>query len=190
MNRITRLFNENIQHLILELSNRFVLAGGSVVYALNEFVPKKSIGDIDFFILNESIGEVITYLSELFDKHNVTYSKFKQVDSVFNVKFPDEEITLQFILTEFTTPEEVINNFDMDTIRHSRIVYVKRDYVCCGFYKEQLYITPEARAAHETRIVAKVTFTDIRNKRFPKVIAKGFELPYFSNISYVREVWY
>ena len=40
----------NLEDIFKILNTKGVIAGGSVVYALNDFVPKTSVGDIDIFI--------------------------------------------------------------------------------------------------------------------------------------------
>ena len=45
----------NLEDIFKILNTKGVIAGGSVVYALNDFVPKTSVGDIDIFINDPKI---------------------------------------------------------------------------------------------------------------------------------------
>ena len=47
INNISRLFTTFNANKLLQVINKYgVIAGGSVVYALNDFVKKKSVGDV------------------------------------------------------------------------------------------------------------------------------------------------
>lgn len=142
-----------------------VIAGGSVVYALNSFVPLLSVGDVDIFINNKTTFiKIIEKCIELFggdyewknyhgygdyDKKGngffceETYATKMTTISVITIKpFGRECYTnhfeLQFIYFNWETPYDVINNFHYD-------------YVQCALYKKQLYITDNCVIAHKNK---------------------------------------
>jgi len=194
---------ERLQNLIKPaglfkfITDRAVIAGGSVVYALLSDVPLDTVGDIDIFINSEqTFNEILTELEERnigrFDsRQGNTYQVFRhEFDhiqnntpdgdhvqnhtpdepsdnlgiSIVNVTMSPAELSIQLIMSEFQSPMDVINNFDLD-------------YVQCAFYQGQFYQTKYCQEAHQTRQINYFKDSRLKHYRLKKAIAKGFRAP-------------
>lgn len=161
------------------LSKDGVIAGGSVVYAMNDFVPLETVGDIDVFVntkttLIELIQMIISdggvdkielmcnYLNDTLD-HQEPVTK----GSVCTIHFSDQSMkSIQFILKEFKNVNKVINDFDLD-------------YVQCAYHIGQFHITSFAKESHQTRSVIFAMQKHISVCRLMKAVEKGFSAPAF-----------
>ena len=47
-------YNTEHHRLFQKITNLGIIAGGSVVYASNNFTDKSTVGDIDIFVMNEN----------------------------------------------------------------------------------------------------------------------------------------
>ena len=183
--RISQLFKFDATPLLLELQTLGVVAGGSVVYAMNNYVNKDAVTDVDIFILNcnnilkckinfECALRMFNRFFERFDFEPVGSRDGKC--SVISIKLPYEQTTFQLIFTQFTSPQEVIDNFDMD-------------YVQCGFFRNIILVTKEAQASHEQKKILCFNTLNIKPKRLVKAYKKGFIVPFISDYSkYVNEL--
>lgn len=177
LKRISSLFKDESVHqsLLNELSTIGVIAGGSVVFALNNFVPSLSVSDIDLFC--NSATSFIEAL-ECIRKHcdDIKCFIFDGLNpyqlSVLTVSIPAEQVKYQLIYKEFKTPEDVINQFDID-------------YVQCAIHCDKLYITDECIESHLQKKVIKFHDLRFRNDRLLKAIKKGFACPILTdNLSF------
>ncbi len=153
-----------------EISTLGVIAGGSVVYALNDFVPEQSVGDVDIFVLNgntnifDELSVIIRAATGcLFPKKSEYYwteSKIVKVVTFENSRGKP----IQLILSTMKNPQELVNDFTLD-------------YVRCYFHEGMFGVTEDARQAHSSRII---TLPDDPQKdieiRVQKAIKKGFEI--------------
>ncbi len=153
-----------------EISTLGVIGGGSVVYALNDFVPKQSVGDIDIFVFGEN-KKIFNKLSViiraatgcLFPKESEYY--WKEANLMQVVTFENSRgKPIQLILSKMKDSQELVSNFTLD-------------YVKCYFHKGMFGVTEDARQAHASR---KITLPDNPQKdieiRVQKAIKKGFEV--------------
>jgi hypothetical protein len=157
------------------LQQKGVIAGGSMVYALNDFVPKESVSDIDVFMTYDEKGEfhkqeetvcrsVLNALLEEFPDAVVKtpYGATTGVSVVTVFLMPsmltEEEVSLphfsnvpiQLIFNHLQHPQDIIESFDLD-------------YVQCALSNNRIYITSEAREAHQRRRVRYVWFKTGKN---------------------------
>jgi hypothetical protein len=171
---ISSLFEGDINHYLLldELSKIGVIAGGSVVFALNQFVSKESVGDVDIFCPNEekfwkALNCIIEYCG-----NNLKYYTYKCHNpcelSVLTIEIFNERVNYQLILKEFDTPIDIINDFDFD-------------YVQCAIYSNEFYITKECKQSHNAKRILKFRDLRFRNDRPFKAIKKGFKCPVLIN---------
>jgi hypothetical protein len=166
-----------------------VIAGGAITYALNNFVPIESVGDIDIFVLAGDedkfkiiIKLLINYYSSyiinnfcekyiikdvcnIINKYignEIKHSIFKNVTnkSILNMKW--KNINIQLILSSFTTINDLLNNFDIDINK-------------CGYYKKKITTISDARNAFDTKI-ASCLKKEMRFDRLKKIYNKGFML--------------
>jgi len=93
-----------------------------------------------------------------------SYDEEKVAVLTFHIQ--GETCTFQTIICEHSTPEDVLDSFDLD-------------YVCCAIFDDKLYILDECKEALETNKVTK--YKDLhRISRMTKAISKGFQCPYLS----------
>ena len=158
--------------ILIKIADFGIIAGGSVVYALNKFVPKQSVGDIDIFVLNEDIN--------IFHKLRGIISNATCCLSPEESKYHWEELEgeqrmktatynnskgkpIQLILSKMKNPQELMNNFDLD-------------YVKCYFHKGMFCVTEDCQKSHETKTI---TLPDNPNNdievRIQKARKKGFK---------------
>lgn len=146
--------------IIEKIQNLGVIAGGSVVYALNDFVPKNSVSDIDVFVNSvDELKQIVSLLNV--EEMNVISTN---EPSILNVK--TFETIFQIIIHPFKNPIEIINSFDLD-------------YVQCGFYHGKLLISERAILAHKNREIKFISTLRVGKKRFLKALNKGFKTPVF-----------
>lgn len=173
MHRLANLFSSN--DLFLYLNENGVIAGGSVVYALNEFVPRETVSDIDVFINNkETFLEVFNYIHQEYSVKQCFYINgyfgpttkdvHDNIIGIVEIHLDDGNIPIQLILQGYSSPMEVIQSFDLD-------------YVQCAYHQDELFITKYCRKSHHRRRV-------LRGMKFPPVYNcllkahhKGFKTP-------------
>lgn len=184
--RLSKLINikgkiKNIT-LLQYITNHCVIAGGSVVYGLCDFVPIKSVGDIDVYVLNENkdmFFKMVDTIRNIYSQYKITYAK--RGSCVVEARINDETnvesrpIVFQIILTGYTCEQKLIEEFDID-------------YVQCGIYRQRLLITECAKQAHKTRRITMYS-KDIRASRVVKASDKGFIKPHgvYSGYSHTPE---
>lgn len=189
--RLVKLFPDTITtapDIIKTLSTIGVIAGGSVVYALNDFVPSNAVSDIDVFIsTKEAFIEASLFLhntgkvksihrrcaksyneSNWFESTSITVLDFELVAPIVNYApysfaYPTRPnpFTIQLIYQEFTSPIDVIRTFDLD-------------YVQCCFSEGRIFRSRECVESHTQRRI-KTGYYVPRAKRMSKGLAKGFE---------------
>lgn len=159
INRLASLFSENHSGTLEFLSKIGVIAGGSMVYAINDFVPRDSVSDVDIFVPNvENFKNAVVFLN---DKYKCKFYRYH--GSVVSVDIC-EKIKLQLIYKSYETPMDVIESFDMD-------------YVQCCFHDGNLYKTDRCIESHKDRKVYQFSGRELRSGRCKKAILKGFKCP-------------
>ncbi len=147
LKRISSLFKDDQTHypLLVELSKIGVIAGGSIVYVLNDYVPDKSVGDVDIFCNSEEnfIKALDCIREHCGNTDDIQYHVFAGLNpyelSVLTITIPNERVKYQLIYKEFDGPEDVINDFDFD-------------YVQCAIHSGKLYITKECKESGELAV--------------------------------------
>lgn len=167
--RIAHLFDTPIPlNLLDDVSDLGIIAGGSMVYALNDFVPFDSVGDIDIFC--PSIGTfrlILNLIIQTYPDYELSCPDEKTY-SILNVAIPNEKVKFQLIYNKWDDPLDLIRSFDFD-------------YVQCGIFKGELLITEDCKISHETRNISKCANTAFKNFRTIKAINKGFTCPVITN---------
>lgn len=165
--KLASLFIENGPSVIENLVQLGFIAGGSIVWALDT-QAKYQPSDIDLFV-NETknVDKVISMVENIFGSSKIdryVYEKEgKNVCSIVDINIgKGPQIQIVCLDTGF---KETIDLFDMD-------------YVQCGIYKDEFYISDACKKAHETKEVW--TFYELPSKRrLEKAFSKGFKVPYF-----------
>lgn len=172
----------NNPNLINLLAKHGVIAGGAVVYALNDYVPIESVGDIDVFVNNKKtlikLVESVMSLATI-EKIELMYNYFddsniqdrldeKSKGSVCTIKIADASSmrSIQFILKQFKNVEDVITDFDLD-------------YVQCAYHLGQFHRTHFAMESHQEQSVIYAMQKNISQCRLMKAVQKGFSCPVF-----------
>lgn len=184
MERIAYLFrNRKLSHLVVDLNKRFLIAGGSVVYALNHFVPPHSVGDVDFFInsvddfkeivhLLLSYGCCKVFVPLVYMQVHFFYLmqyEYSKETAVVSFSFPKETVQIQLIFQEHSTVWDVLETFDLD-------------YVQCGILNGNVFMTEACSQSHSQRKVLRWDGINCpKIYRFEKALLKGFESPVFGN---------
>lgn len=167
------------QDLFDFVSTEAVIAGGTIVYALNDFVPIDSVGDIDIFV--DSLDKAVRLMHLINDAEKILkFELMMQYDNSFNEQSIDNASSapkkcsvvtchferpglkdLQFVMQSFDHPLQIIENFDMD-------------YVQCAYHKGQFFVTDFAREAHSQRRIIRLRQNPPRYERLIKAAKKGF----------------
>ena len=144
-----------------ELQEYGMITGGSVCYALNEFVPQESVGDIDIFVNSvENADKVRDIILEHCDNITLKTPRGRPESNV--ISFVTDKFIIQIILTEIVNIHEVIDTFDLD-------------YIQCGLFFNKLYITDRCKEAHKLRKVQYYNEAKFNNNhRLVKAAKKGF----------------
>lgn len=172
--KLSNLFDTfDASELIVHLNIKGVLAGGSIVYMFNNFVPKKSVGDIDVFVNSkETFIELLHHIKDKYPVENF-YKIDNYVDnlddktpliSIVNVSFSNESVLVQLILQDYQNPTDVIESFDLD-------------YVQCAVHCKTIYKTEICKRAHKSKTVHCGTEFPPKIKRLEKASNKGFNVP-------------
>jgi hypothetical protein len=148
------------------------IAGGSIIYALDK-APIESVGDVDIFVLDgdravfDVVGDIFDLIEHHFQAYDLTFP-FTRNDliCVFDLKIPEFARSLQFIFGSHRTPSSVIESFDVD-------------FVMCGYFNGQLYITDSCKKALSTKKIHTFYNTNYVGFRFKKMLTKQFQVPYF-----------
>lgn len=150
--------------LVTQLQSDHVIAGGSIVWLLNDFVPAESVGDIDVFINGrEAYIETLDLLKNRGAKIYTSDGNKYQNASVFEARFKGEQIAIQLILFKYETPLDLISNFDFD-------------FVQCALHENEIYRTGICIKSHQTRKI-KYYVGSVNYNRLFKAINKGFMCP-------------
>ena len=153
-------------NLFSKLSDVGVIAGGSIVYALCDFVPKSSVGDIDVFV--NTLSDFHTCVNIL-RPYATEYSSNCKSLSVVSIK--TSTAIYQIIYKPFSEPYamNVLESFDYD-------------YVQCGYYKGKVYITSRCINAHNAREILEFCSTRFAFNRLKKAVIKGFKTPIIERV--------
>lgn len=206
--RLCKLFgfdHTNEKHLKIfnNITSHGAIAGGAMVYALNEFVPRESVGDIDIFVLdgNSGIRSFWIIIEELTKFYSNYVSDFlnnnliKDVENIVSgyvdgqVKYTmyskdNNKKTHDGIDHEDTHSIININFLDIFNIQVimsacNNIIDVldnfDLDFVQCAYYNGKAIISNKSKSAHERREVT-ILKTPIRSDRIKKIYSKGFQL--------------
>ena len=161
---------------ITYLSQIGVIAGGSMVYALNEHVDIHNVNDINIYLpTKDAFMQAYAYLMET--EQVISINKFK--NRAYNSqKFNDEKYIvsivnlvlktrkyIQLLYFEFETPFDIIKTFDLD-------------YVQCALYKGHIYRTLACIESHRRRQILK-GYQNLKLDRLEKAQKKGFLTPLF-----------
>lgn len=164
------------------LSEHGIIAGGSIAYALNKFVPEESVGDIDVFINSKEVfKQILNYLLELgsdqtnlfdirwgnndisiyaYEKEILTDSPIVSQLTIHNI--PGIRKKIQLVCKPWKTPMKLLTSFDLD-------------YIQCGYYKGKLYMTDQCKKAHKTGTVSYFNDMRLKYERLTKAQNKGFK---------------
>lgn len=178
LDRISSLFTTHVPVYVLrDLCNLGVIAGGSVVFAMNNFVPKDSIGDVDIFLRTaDDFQQALSLIRSNFPSAGLSIpcnSGYYGM-SVLNIKISQDDIPFQLIYKKWSDPNDLISKFDLD-------------YVQCGIFNCSIFRTEECRESHKERRVIRYWGRDFRDCRSLKAIKKGFSCPLFLNGTLVDE---
>ena len=202
--RVRQRLNDLISDDLLNyLSERGVIAGGSVVYALNDFVPKSSVGDIDVFINNrttflEIIDHIKTQSPDIdvlaiqnyFDNFNEPGDKIsvitlsnqqpsivEQMSDLYTAKLFNDICEGK---EEIERPKKGNINIQLILYKYSTpfdiINYFDLDYVQCAFTQGNLYTTTICRNAHvKKQVMVGIEWPPVE-RRVQKALNKGFKV--------------
>lgn len=166
------------------ISGKGIIAGGSMVYALNEHVSIDEVSDIDVYINKKrDFAEIIDYLYQKrgrninrklstpidLDENFLTRYVFPHYGgdvsygelNIVNVLYANKHI--QLIYFNYSSPFDILTTFDLD-------------YVQVAFWRDNVYLTKEARFAHETKRISYFR-KNINRLLLQKAINKGFAAP-------------
>jgi hypothetical protein len=157
--------NEEVLELLSKLSNIGIIAGGSVVYALNSFVPKETVGDIDVFVNNkddfricrELIYENFPDCELISNYYQFGINSISIIDIIILENYPP----IQLILNKFVSHTELLEGFDMD-------------YIQCGIHNNIIHKTKWCIESHEKREILRVS-SNIKEGRLIKATLKNFK---------------
>jgi len=134
--------------LVIDLSyfNRknIVIAGGSIIYALNNYVSRKYVEDVDIWILNEDEDEEKQLDADLTNAnyYAILRAELRYTMDWVNVVLDYQTLykgkkMVQVLTTKCKTPEELIARFNVTPTR-------------CYFYLNRFYRTESAADTHFT----------------------------------------
>lgn len=172
-----------------ELQQQFVIAGSSVIYGCSDNIKKEDVGDIDIFILNsntDSVKKAINVISTYFtiDQYLILQNSYFDIER-YPFKFGNElnpsfnnpsvvtivindNINFQIICTYYSSPQEVIDNFDFD-------------YVSAAIHKDIEIIPEITQKSWEHKKIFLSRTNEFRQSRAIKALRKGFKMPIYSN---------
>lgn len=173
ISRLSSLFprgKDNFKEILKYVSDRGVIAGGSMVFALNTYISKDKVSDIDIYIpTKELFIEICQYLRSisLYDvlhrlnptsyNSQILENESSENISIINVILNETSMQFQLILFEFNSAVDVIKTFDFD-------------YVQCAFYQGSVYRSNDCIISH---IRKQVTY--------------GYHIPSFNRTNKARE---
>lgn len=176
LKKIGELYEENdkIINLLSTLSNIGVIAGGSVVYSLNDFVPKDSVGDIDLFVNSKD---------KMLESVDLIHKKFPKcefnVHDVYNIQGIISMVTID-IYENSSHPIQVIL-YDFESIEDDLLDLFDIDYVQCGIHKNKVIITKRCEESHRERKILKIS-SNVKRHRLEKATLKNFQCIIFETI--------
>lgn len=173
LQKLSTLFSFHSLDLFQQLNTKGVLAGGNIVYVLNDFVPKESVGDIDVFINDKEIFlqllkdiKFCYRVNEIEVTNPEQYFELSEEESekisIVSVTLVEERVQIQLILQEYESAFDVIESFDLD-------------YVQCTLYKSQVFQTEICKKAHLKRKILCGDEFPPSFKRLRKASLKGFK---------------
>lgn len=193
---------KDIAVLLMYLSNLGVIAGGSMVYALNNFVPGSSVGDIDVFINDKvkfleafRILKSRTYFDQILVSNPGKYFQ-GDLSGVIPSEGPDEVEDSKISIITFVFKDAIpgVDRKGSDSIwpriqlifqnfeRPEEVIEsFDLDYVQCAYHQGQVYLTEICKQSHINRTVFKATEFPPTIDRLEKAYHKGFKVPIFGN---------
>ena len=182
--KLAELFSPPNYELIRYLTEVGAIAGGSLVYALNNFVPATSVGDIDVYIRDPQVFiDTITGVynrfagTQLETISSVDYSG-EDIElgrtSIVNVFLKDQRVNLQFILQDYNSLEDIVRDYDLD-------------YVQSALNSTTLFTTDSCRRSHQARRVIE-GYQPPNITRLRKATLKGFQAPVLGLFKKIKTV--
>lgn len=159
MTEAIRIYDND--YLFHELTKFGVIAGGSIVYGICDFVPRSSVGDIDIFV--NTLGDFHTCI-DILRPYAIEYSSICKFLSVVEIK----TATAIYQLIYKPHPEPYVMNL-LESFDY--------DYVQCGYHKGKLYTTDRCKKSHEAREILEFNSTRFTVNRLKKAVIKGFKTP-------------
>jgi len=178
--KLSELFNKHYFNYFIKFLNEVgVIAGGSIVYLLNNYVPKTTVGDIDVFIndKNELIDSIKMLQSICPNECKFNYFENYRTSgenemiygiSVVTAIIENEDVSFQFILQDYKDVLQVLESFDID-------------YVQCGLHENEIYTTDICKISHINRCINQFSELPLCMNRLLKAHNKGFATPLFGN---------
>lgn len=164
LSRLSSLFSKDMTTKLVYISNIGVLAGGAITFALNTFVPKHTVNDLDVFVNSEEdVKKICEYCR---GRNSDTVDRGTNI-KICNIFIEGEKFLIQAIIYPFENPLEVIERFDIDAVQ-------------CAFHKGELFRTERCIEAHKQRTVLKFRLNYGLFNRLVKMEHKGFKVPLIS----------
>lgn len=167
--RLTRFTGNSV--LTHALQSYGMIAGGSMVYALNSFVPAESVNDIDIFLWDDSekVHRLKKFIIDYYgvdssgrDNIRATHEAMGNVVTLTHRNRAN--IKIQLIFTEASSPMEILESFDFD-------------YVQCGLHNGKLYQTDRCKKSHKAQAVLTIRELMPKDGRCLNAIRKMFKCP-------------
>lgn len=175
--KISNLFNDSIKicQLLTTISKISPIAGGAVCYALCDFVPAESVGDVDIFInSDEKLEQVLKLIEQYYPdatywiptNRNACSNPYAYENAALTVKIGDNH-PLQLIRYDYLNIVDLITYFDMD-------------YIQCAYYDGKITTTSICDQAHKNKKIRYIS-PKLRFGRLLKAVKKGFNCPILCN---------
>lgn len=182
--RLAHLFSPSNDSLIDYLSQNGIIAGGSIVYALNRFVPIESVSDIDIYINDKT--RFLNTINSIYHRYSgTTLTTTNPSDyfgsgisqnkiSIINLTLDQQRVNLQFIYHNYKSAHDILKYYDYD-------------YVQCALENNNLIISKDCRESHQQRKVIKGYHLS-NATRLRKATLKGFAAPIFGFTKNVQTI--
>ena len=160
------IINYKAKDILNNISNYGCIAGGSILVCYDK---TQKVNDVDIFVSSKNdLLEVVKIIKTYF-----VVTKYSQLTSVVQLDIKNNP-SFQIIMVENCEPNILLSNFDLDYIR-------------CGYYKHQFYVTDEFIKSLETKQIKKYKSKQSVN-RLNKAVKKGYTLP--SELEFIRMTKY
>lgn len=168
--RLNGLYTNDESDFLISLQEKGFLAGGAMVFALNDWVPPNTVGDLDFFatsidIANEMIDMICAHFSR--DKPPaIERGEYATVwtFSAWGKKLIDVPIQVIYLKNDHPDCHSVLADFDIDAVQ-------------CGLFGGEIYQTERCKNAHSNKQVSFVRANFNLTRRLFKLRRKGFKAP-------------